>query len=169
MTLDQLKKDIIKNVTCLAMDKSSYEKIIVVFADAEFRLAKEDRKKLKSFVDIAANENVPDLIAFRTFLNSIDFDKARACYQGRKPGLKSLKGTFSEYKPPKRVKVTATEILSINKGTVKIGLGLESNVKLSRVKADDVVIDKNTDKKNKNDRSILYATGWNIEGAFTKE
>lgn len=54
-------------------------------------------------------------------------------------------------------------MLYSHKSIDNIWLGLESNVKIQRVRADDVVIDKNIDKTDKKDKNILYAAGWSIE------
>ena len=45
---------------------------------------------------------------------------------------------------------------------VQIGLGIETKVRIPRVKASDVVIDEHTTVSNKQDKHILYAAGWTL-------
>ncbi|OED82626.1 hypothetical protein [Vibrio breoganii] len=59
-------------------------------------------------------------------------------------------------------------IASARKGRQRIGLGLESQVVIPKVRAEDVVIDKHTNAEMVQDKHILYAAGWSLEGAFTK-
>lgn len=51
-------------------------------------------------------------------------------------------------------------------GTVTIGLGLESTFKPKKIKRDSVVIDAHTRSSATHDKSIIYAAGWSINGAF---
>ncbi|MNJ08353.1 hypothetical protein D3C77_24630 [compost metagenome] len=51
-------------------------------------------------------------------------------------------------------------------GTVTIGLGLESTFKPKKIKRDSVVIDSRTRSTSTNEKSIIYAAGWSINGAF---
>ncbi|MGF1694772.1 hypothetical protein L4C54_03740 [Vibrio lamellibrachiae] len=50
----------------------------------------------------------------------------------------------------------------------RIGLGLEPQVVIPKVRAKDVVVDKHTNAEMAKDKHILYAAGWSLEGAFTK-
>ncbi|MEZ8995970.1 hypothetical protein AB4562_06810 [Vibrio sp. 10N.222.54.A1] len=50
-----------------------------------------------------------------------------------------------------------------------IGMGIEPTFKAKRVLAKNVVIDAVTTPKAQPERSILYAAGWTVDGAFTKK
>nr|WP_306287578.1 hypothetical protein [Pseudoalteromonas sp. WY3] len=43
-----------------------------------------------------------------------------------------------------------------------IGLGVESSLKIPKVRSSEVVIDKNTINHHIRDKSILYAAGWSL-------
>lgn len=49
---------------------------------------------------------------------------------------------------------------------VKIGFEVESEYKAKRVRREEVVIDKTTKRDGRHEKSILYAAGWNADGAF---
>jgi hypothetical protein len=180
MPTEQLKEKIISKVIDLVLVKTNYEKIYSVFKFAKLRLSNSERKILRNFITLSLSKNFLDSSGFADFLRSIDFDQARTFYQVQKEKArhkraskrakrkKSL-GHSKVYQAPKRPKVSASEIIGNHKDRVKIGLGLESIISIKRIKADEVVLDKNTDKLKIKDKSILYAAGWSIDGAFTKE
>jgi hypothetical protein len=171
--MEQCKESLIDKVIRLVVSKTNYIEVNSVFRTAELRLSNSERKTLRNYINTALAENFVDLLRFTAFLNAIVLDKASTLYQARKtnkrPKRKKSLRRHKSYRAPKRPDVSAAEILESHKSTVKIGYGLESNVKIPQVRVNDVVIDKNTDKTHKKDKSILYAAGWSIEGAFTKE
>jgi hypothetical protein len=180
MPTAQFKERIISKLIDLVLIKASYGKISGVFTSAKLHLTTSERGTLKNHINALLTANSPDIFGFATFLKSIDFDLARRFYQERKERkrhkrarkLAKRKKSLAHskgYQAPQRRKVSAAEILVNNKDRVKIGLGLESITTIKRIKADEVVLDKNTDKLNIKDKSILYAAGWSIEGAFTKK
>jgi hypothetical protein len=179
MSLNKVNEEMVSKVISLVVAQADYGKIFSEFAVAKLWLASSEKKTLRSYVDLSRIENFLDLTHFSTFLNSIDFDSARTRSQERKAMMlhrkkkqrakgKNRLRKGKGYQAPKRPKVTAEEILANNKDRIKIGLGLESIISIKRIKANEVVLDKNTDKLNIKDKSILYAAGWSIKGAFTK-
>ncbi len=50
---------------------------------------------------------------------------------------------------------------------LKIGLGMESSYKPQKIARQSVLIDENTRSKSTHEKSILYAAGWSIDGAFS--
>lgn len=46
---------------------------------------------------------------------------------------------------------------------VRLGLGIESNIKIPRVRTDEVKIDSNTKLKSSRSKSILYAAGFSMK------
>lgn len=84
--------------------------------------------------------------------------------------LSKLYGSEAKVQPrkPNKLKPISKGIAQARNDRPRIGLGLESQVVIPRVNAQDVVIDKHTNAELVKDKHILYAAGWSLEGAFTK-
>ena len=59
-------------------------------------------------------------------------------------------------------KLLCTEQGQILSKTSKLGLGIESKVKIPRIKSEEVIIDLNTELKSETSKSILYAAGFSM-------
>ena len=109
----------------------------------------------------------------RNLINKINYIDAVARFNGHK--IKMLIRKHKEVRLCKRdgdetysiktEKKTAKEILSQYKDAKTIGLGVETEIKIPRIRREDVKIDVNTEKKKKVEKAILYAAGWTLDGA----
>ena len=103
---------------------------------------------------------------------NLDFGLAKERFSKRQKFRKERKKNLSKsnnsrkskkiYKPPNRPKVTAQDKITQLRATPKLGLGIETQIKIPKVRATDVVIDKNTKQDKATDKSILYAAGWSL-------
>lgn len=58
--------------------------------------------------------------------------------------------------------------LESRKDLCQVGLGSQSSTVIPRVRKNEVIIDEHTKQKKKIDKHILYAAGWDTDGAFSK-
>ncbi|WP_138953793.1 hypothetical protein [Vibrio rotiferianus] len=138
----------------------------------QIKLSKSENRRLKIFYKLAkealtSGKNILTLEEeLISVVSSINLDAAKKRWvrlrQTKKPKRKRGR------KPSLKVDLSAEEILKSRRGTPRIGLGLESQVNIPRVKSREVVVDKNTSTEKVTDKHILYAAGWNLEGAFSK-
>lgn len=137
----------------------------------QLTFSKKERKRLKAFYQ-SAKKNSPEHSRcsqlagdLKSLLESLNFDAAKKKWGNKK---KKRAKPLKSKRPSIGVKVTTQDIINSRKGRPQIGLGLESQVVIPKVKARDVVIDKHTNSEMIKDKHILYAAGWSLEGAFAK-
>lgn len=75
-------------------------------------------------------------------------------YSNLRKSLKPQSGKFSD-------------LLESSKDRPKVGLGIDSEISVPRIKSDDVVIDQHTKSDSRgNDSHYLYSVGWSAKGHF---
>ncbi|WP_198559918.1 DUF7195 family protein [Colwellia sp. 12G3] len=161
---------IINNIIKLIIVENGICKIHLDLQKLHLKLSPIEKKKLKGFHVSAISNNFLNETSLINFLRSINYPKAIARFTDKRNKAKAKKKTKIT-KTQKVQRITnlpansIDDILETSSGLKKIGLGLESNVKISRVRAYEVIIDKNTSLDSTYDKSILYAAGWSIKGA----
>ncbi|MGO2181801.1 MAG: hypothetical protein ACTH36_05670 [Pseudoalteromonas nigrifaciens] len=154
------------------INKESIGKFYSSLRAYQCRLTPVIRKKIRVKHQKAINSNSLDIIDLKNFIKSIDLEAAKKRFiehknkklAGRcKPKLKLKKGKETKpYKTPKTRKVPIEEKKEQLKAIPTIGLGVESSLKIPKVRSSEVVIDKNTINHHIRDKSILYAAGWSL-------
>lgn len=153
----------------LIIAKQPFGRLHSFLANKELRLNKTVRKKLQLLYKASIDNNFLDSIALKVEIEKIDFEKAKESFlkrkdqkNARKSG-KSKKRKIKPYVAPPQRKVSAKEKVSQLKAIKRIGFGLESEVKIPKIKSTEVAIDKYTEIENRGEKSILYAAGWSLK------
>jgi hypothetical protein len=102
-------------------------------------------------------------VEFSKYVLSLNFKLANKRFKARQEILKERKKPVKNKSSKQKNKVYGkpSKPVPLILGP-KIGLGLESKIKISRIRSSDVVIDKNTNQEKVTDKSILYVAGWSL-------
>jgi hypothetical protein len=125
------------------------------------------RKRLKKLYEDSIKNNYLDEVEFTKYILNLDFELANKRFSKRQALRKERKNKISKkskkiYKAPNRPITSARDKINQLKGLPKLGLGIETQIKIRKVMAVDVVIDKNTKQDKVTDKSILYVAGWSL-------
>lgn len=152
------------------INKKSLNKFYSCLNDYQCRLPPAIKKKVKNKHQKAINSNSLDIVSLNNFIKSIDLESAKKkiIEHKKKKLVRQCKPKLNKrreakpYKAPKPRKISVKDKIEQLKATPTIGLGVESSLKIPKVKSSEVVIDKNTINHYIRDKSILYAAGWSL-------
>jgi len=152
--------DIDTIISQLSMN-GSYNSFIRLLNFSQLKLSKGDKHKLRTFYRSIRKQKKIVKSELVSFVNQINRKNARLDSLGAEEKSK-LQDVFKD-KPLRDKKQFVEDKLQNRHDSIKIGFGLESEVKIERVRAADVVIDKNTKNTSSHDKHILYAAGWSLK------
>lgn len=159
-------KDIVEAIrspTIMAHYGSFYNHI---FPHGQFVFSKQEKKNIRQFYEMIKRHPPSERISYlvlgrlEVLIESLDFESAERRIKQKnncKPKKKSIKKTPRKFQQP-----SIQEIIESRKNLTSIGMGLESVISLPKIKSEDVVIDVHTQRKNAEDKHILYAAGWSL-------
>lgn len=133
----------------------TYQKILCLLGSNGIKFNKNQKEKLKQVLFTKEKDNYVNAIYLKEFL-SVSIHSAA---QKKRKIFRSLKDA----------KNYVREIRNHRKNIPQIGLGIESRVRIPRVKSAEVTFDKNTKLDKIHEKSILYTAGWAINGTFTED
>jgi hypothetical protein len=156
----------------LILTSKRFAKATSYLSDQKLLFQPSVKKKLKKLYEDSVKSNCLDEVEFTKYILNLDFElakkrfiKRQALRKERKKNPlqnKAPKKSKKVYKAPNRPKISAQDKINQLKGLSKLGLGIETQIKIPKIRATDVVIDKNTKQNKVTDKSILYAAGWSL-------
>lgn len=135
------------------------------------RLSKTDKKKLWQIYNSIIEKNFLDVTTLSEELGTINLVSALNRFL-HKEKTNDQKVKYKEKTRKNKVahkpslifeKPSTKDKIEQIRGTIQIGFGLESKVKIARVKRVDVLLDDKTMPVKSSDKSIIYAAGWSLK------
>lgn len=155
------------------MNRDELGKFYDVACSHNLNFQKKVRRDLHAIYQNAVKSQYLDISEVERYFQSLNIklakgrDKSRKVFvdrsaKNRKSGQKKYNSRSS--KRPLRVgRLSAAEKAEALRAATKIGLGIESCLKLPRVRRDAVIIDIHTSSERRYDKSILYAAGHSLK------
>jgi hypothetical protein len=154
---------VLKHLLGIIVARKRFSKVTTYLLKNELRFTSPIKKKLKELHEGSINNNFLNEVEFSKYVLSLNFKLANKRFKARQEILKERKKPVKNKSSKQKNKVYGkpSKPVPLILGP-KIGLGLESKIKISRIRSSDVVIDKNTNQEKVTDKSILYVAGWSL-------